>query len=696
MTNPKGILSGLRVLDLSRMLSGPYCTMMLADQGAEVIKIEPADGDSSRTNGPYRADDPAHEWAGYFVSLNRSKKSIVLDLKTQGGRADLLALVKTADVLVENFRPGVMERLGLSYDMLSAANPRLIYAAIRGFGDPSSGASPYADWPSYDVVAQAMGGLIGVTGADAAHPTKVGPGIGDVFAGALMAFGIMAALRQAEATGRGQFLDIAMYDAMISLCERLIYQHDFDGTVPVPEGNAHPLLAPFGIFPAVDGHVAIGIVDDAFWRALARAMGQGDLATDPRFATRGARRIHAGVLNAMVAKWAAALTKAQLSAVLGGVVPFGPVNSVADIFADPHVASRGMIATIPHAEEGLRPWRVAASPLRFSANPSPAPATPARLGAQTAQDFLTPHPPIDPRQLRDAFGRFATGVTVLTARQDDGTPRGFTANSFSSVSLDPPLLLVCLAKTAHSCETFMQADHFGVNILGQDQQAVSALFASREVDKFQRCVWHEGAGRVPLLDGSLAQFVCVPDRFVDAGDHLVLIGRVIAFTTGEGAPLGYFRGRYFSVEADAQLVQAVAASAGTSVGAVLLQDGAVLMEAAADGSLTLPLSPHPNPSLDRLRQRLDGLGLHADVDFLYAVFEDRALASHGIYYHGQVQGSAPKGMEFCPLTTLDWTAMRNPAERSMLQRYAAETQSGAFGIYQGNETEGKVRRLSGA
>ena len=330
---------------------------------------------------------------------------------------------------------------------------------------------------------------------------------------------------------------------------------------------------------------------------------------------------------------------------------------------------------------------------------SQVPSGPSRtmmLADMGAQDSLPPQPAIDPRQLRDAFGRFATGVTVLTARQADGTPRGFTANSFTSVSLDPPLLLVCLAKTAHSCETFMKADHFGVNILGQDQQAVSGLFASREVDKFQRCAWREGAGRVPLLDGSLAQFVCVPDRLVDAGDHLVLIGRVIDFVTGEGAPLGYYRGRYFSVEPDAHLVQAVAATAGASVGAVLLQDGAVLMELAADEGLTLPLSPHPNPSIDRLRQRLDGLGLQADVDFLYAVFEDRAHASHAIYYHGQVQGTAPKGMVFCPLTTLDWAAMRNPAERSMLQRYADETQTGAFGIYQGNETTGIVRRLSGA
>ncbi len=695
MTEGKGILSGLRVLDLSRMLSGPYCTMMLADQGAEVIKIEPSEGDSSRAGGPYREDDPDHAWAGYFVSLNRSKKSVVLDLKSPEGRADLLALVATADVLVENYRPGVMERLGLGYAVLSAANPRLVHAAIRGFGDPQSGASPYADWPSYDVVAQAMGGLIGLTGPDAAHPTKVGPGIGDVFTGAIMAFGILAALRQAEATGRGQFLDIAMYDAMISLCERAIYQHDFDGSVPGPQGNAHPLLAPFGVFPARDGHVAIAVVEDGFWRSLTLAMGQPALVSDPCFATRAARRVHAAAVNELVTTWTAGRSKAELAALLGGAVPFGPVNSVADIFADPHVAARGMIATIPHAESGLRPWRVAAPPLRFSANPSPPPASPARLGEQRPQDFLPPRPAIDPRQLRDAFGRFATGVTVLTTRQSDGTPRGFTANSFTSVSLDPPLLLVCLAKSAYSCDTFVQAGHFGVNVLGQDQQAISALFASREVDKFQRCDWAEGAGGVPLLLDALAHFACVQERLVDAGDHIVLIGRVIDFATGEGAPLGYYRGRYFSVEADAQLVQAVAATSGARIGAVLMQDGAVLMEVTAQG-LSLPLSPQPRPGIDRLRDRLAALGLHAEVEFLYAVFEDRANAGHAIYYHGHVTGAAPPGLLFCPLATLNWDAMTSPAERSMLQRYAAETESGAFGIYQGNETEGKVRRISGA
>jgi len=279
---PRGILSGIRVLDLSRMLSGPYCTMMLADHGAEVIKIEGPDGDTSRSNGPWRADDETRDWAGYFVSLNRSKKSMVLDLKTDEAKATIRTLVRSSHVLVENFRPGVMERLGLGYEELAQENPALVYAAIRGFGDPRSGESPYASWPSYDVVAQAMGGLMSMSGADRDNPMKTGPGIGDVFAGMMLAFAIVAAVRHAERTGEGQFVDIAMYDAMLSLCERLVYLYDMEGKVAEPAGNGHPLLAPFGLFPAADGWVSIGVVDDAFWRELARIMERPDLAAAPR------------------------------------------------------------------------------------------------------------------------------------------------------------------------------------------------------------------------------------------------------------------------------------------------------------------------------------------------------------------------------------------------------------------------------
>ncbi len=692
-----GILHGIRVLDLSRMLSGPYCTMMLADHGAEVIKIEGETGDTSRQNGPFRADDPNHDWAGYYVSLNRSKKSVQLDLKTASGKAAFRALAATADVVVENFRPGVMERLGLSYESLAELNPRLVYAAIRGFGDPRSGASPYADWPAYDVVAQAMGGLVALTGPDAATPIKVGPGIGDVFAGSLMAFGILAALRAAEATGRGQFVDIAMYDAMISLCERAIYQHDFDGSVPGPEGNGHPLLAPFGIFPASDGHVALGIVDDAFWIKLVNAMGKAELGTDPRYATRAVRRKNGVEVNAMVSDWTRRHSKSQMTAQLGGLVPFGPVNTVADIFADPHTTARAMIADVPHPEPGKAGWRVAANPLHFSENKTPEMAAPARLGEHNAA-YLggdIGHA-LDPVALCKAFGAFATGVTVLTARQADGTPRGFTVNSFTSVSLDPPLLLVCLAKTAHSCETFMSAESFGINVLAEEQKEISGLFAGRAPDKFLQCAWTAGAGDVPLVDGALARFACRRERLVDAGDHIVLIGRVIDFDTRDGNPLVCFRGSYFSIGLEGSLVSAVAASGATLIGAVLTDAGRLLLVEKPDGRLSVPVAPDPLPSLEGLRRDLESRGLALDVEFLYAVYEDSDTGMHGIFYHGTFVGTAPDGMVTVPLDEVPWERVANAAERSMLQRYVREFRHGTFGIYQGNETTGKVRRVTGA
>ena len=689
-----GILAGVRVLDLSRMLSGPYATMMMADHGAEVIKIEDATGDTSRANGPFRADDPGHDWAGYFVSLNRSKKSLRVDLKSAEGKATLRNLVRTADVLVENFRPDVMERLGLSYESLAAINPRLVYAAIRGFGDPRTGESPYANWPAYDVVAQAMGGVISVTGPDLDHPTKVGPGIGDIFAGSLAAFGILAALREAEATGQGQFLDVAMYDAMLSLCERLVYQHDFDGTVPAPEGNGHPLLAPFGLYPAKDGMVAIGVVDDAFWRSLAQVMGRPELATDPAFTTRAARKVNMAQVNALVSDWTSGLTKGELTERLGGLIPFGPANDIAAIFADPHVASRGMIATIPHAESGKRPWRVAATPLRFAAHPAPAPLAPPRLDEHAALAKITPQPTIDARALRNAFGAFATGVTVITTRQPDGKPRGFTANSFSSVSLDPPLLLVCLAKSAHSCATFMAAEHFAVNVLAEDQKDVSGLFASRAPDKFDQCRWAPGLGDVPLIDGALAQFSCARHRLVDAGDHLVLIGRVVHLAVSEGNPLGYFRGNYFSIGLERDLAEAAAAARGSRIGAVLSGDGGVLMQVKANGNLCLPLSPGPVPSLAALEALLQAKGLQPEIDFLYAAFDDRAQDGHAIYYHGRIQGAVPQGYRIVALSDLASAPIANSAENQMLARFAEEFRNGTFTIYQGNETSGSIRHVS--
>ncbi len=367
-SQPSGALAGVRVIDMTRMLSGPYCTMLLADQGAEVIKVESFDGDTTRGHGPYRDDDPAHEFGGYFQSINRNKKSIVLDLKDDGARDVLRRLVKTADVLVENYRSGVMERLGLGYERLRELNPRLVYAAIRGFGDPRSGASPYDDWPAYDVVAQAMGGLIGITGAGPGAHVKIGPGIGDILPGTMTAFGILAAMHRARDTGEGQFVDVAMYDAILSLCERIVYQHSFVGQVPQPEGSAHPFFAPFGLYEARDGWVTIACPNDPFWYALARIMGRDDLVEDPRTKLKVSRAKHREFVNGLVTEWTKARTKHELAELLGGHVPFGPVNTVADIVADPHVRARGMLAEVEHPGSSKKSV-VVGTPIRLSATP---------------------------------------------------------------------------------------------------------------------------------------------------------------------------------------------------------------------------------------------------------------------------------------------------------------------------------------
>ena len=363
-----GALAGLKVIDLTQMLAGPFCTMLLADQGADVVKIEPVDGDPTRQFGPFHAEDRNRHFGGYFQSTNRNKKSLALDLKAPEGKALFRQLAREADVVVENFRAGVMDRLGLSYESLSADNPRLVYAAIRGFGDPRTGDSPYMDRPAFDVVAQAMGGAMGITGPDAATPMKIGPGIGDIFPAALSAFGIMAAVHHAQRTGQGQFVDVAMYDSIVALSERIIYQYSYTGKSPGPEGNQHPILCPFGLFPAKDGMVTIGCPRDSFWRELTDAMGRGELASDPKFASNNDRLAHAAETVAVVEAWTRGLTKAEIALALDGRVPFGPVNSAADIYADPHMDVRGMLAQVEHPG-ATAPVTIAGTPVRLTGTP---------------------------------------------------------------------------------------------------------------------------------------------------------------------------------------------------------------------------------------------------------------------------------------------------------------------------------------
>jgi len=412
-----GVLHGVRVIDLTRMLSGPYCTMMLADHGAEVIKIESFEGDTSRGHGPYRDDDPENLFGGYFQSLNRNKLSVALDLKSPPGVEILVKLVKSADVLVENFRPGVMERLGLGYETLRDIHPRLVYAAIRGFGDPRSGESPYSNWPSYDVVAQAMGGAMAITGPDAGTPTKIGPGIGDIAAGLQAAFGIVAALRHADRTGSGQFVDVAMYDAIMSLAERSIYQFTFANIVAGPEGSGHPFFTPFGIFPARDGHITIACPNDKFWRKLCAIIGRPELGDDPRSARKVDRAANKAFIDEVVSKWTVRFSKAELTALLGGKIPYGPVNTAQDILNDPHVEARRMIARVDHPGSD-EPSRVVAPAVHFQDTPG---------GVRRHAPCLSEHAAELLRELgyaTDEIESLEEHGVVLACREGRGQPSG--------------------------------------------------------------------------------------------------------------------------------------------------------------------------------------------------------------------------------------------------------------------------------
>jgi crotonobetainyl-CoA:carnitine CoA-transferase CaiB-like acyl-CoA transferase len=364
-----GPLSGLRVVDLSTMLAGPYATMLLADLGADVVKVEPPGGDGTRRAGPFRPDDGRVGLAGYFQSVNRGKRGVVLDLKAPSDVERFVELVRRADVLVENYSAGVMDRLGLSYERLATENPRLVYAALRGFGDPRTGASPYTQWPAFDIVAQAMGGFLGITGTADGVPVKSGPGVGDIFPAALLAFGVLAAVHHARRTGEGQFLDVAMYDAMVSLCERMVYQYSYTGEVPRPQGNGHPLLCPFDIFPTADGWVSVAAPHDGHWRILADTIGGPPLATDTRYRTNVDRVRHADEVRALVGDWLSTRTTAEVVEVLGGRVPIGPVNDIATIAADPHVAARGMLVELEQPGSD-RPITVAGQPVKFTRTPT--------------------------------------------------------------------------------------------------------------------------------------------------------------------------------------------------------------------------------------------------------------------------------------------------------------------------------------
>lgn len=380
-----GALSDLKIIDLTQMLAGPYGTMMLADHGAEVIKIESPEGDMSRWAAGVGVEGD-RKLSGYFQSIGRNKDSVVLDLKTEGGVRAFKALVRDADAVVENFRAGVMDRLGIGWEVLHEINPKLVYGALRGFGDPRTAASPYQNWPAFDVVAQAMGGIMAITGPDAATPTKIGPGIGDIVPGMLLGFGLLAAIHHARRTGEGQLVDVAMVDAVLAVCERVVWQHSISGVVPGPEGNHHPFLCPFGMYPTSDGFVTLAAHIDGFFATLCDALDAPELALDPDFQKQAARSANRLRLIDRMSDITRRFSKADLMARLGGRMPFGPVMDIAEIEKDPHFIAREMIVSV--VEPGHDPVNIAGVPVKMTATPGGVRRRAPFLGEQTRVRLL--------------------------------------------------------------------------------------------------------------------------------------------------------------------------------------------------------------------------------------------------------------------------------------------------------------------
>jgi CoA:oxalate CoA-transferase len=381
MATERRPLSGIRVIGLEQYMSAPYCTMLLADAGAEVIKIEmPGRGDPRRSIPPYATDNQGRRVAGGFIGYNRNKKSLALDLRQEAGRQVLMDLARISDVVVENLRPGAMDKLGLGYQGLKAVNPRLVYAAISGFGRLEGYLGPYSDRPAFDIVAEAMSGVMNLVGFSDKPPSWTIYGLADVYTGMVTAYGVMLALYMREHTDQGQFVDSAMLDNMLALNERMSVIYSFTGRSPERGQLKH--IAPRGAFRCRDGYLAINVPDDLQWRRMCAAMGCPDLVDDPRTADGTARGAHAELLQSVIEGWLSDKSRAQAAALLEEQgVPSGPVFTAEDVFRDPHVAARHMLVTVDDPVAGPRQY--ARSPLHLSSAPE-IPREPApRLGKHT-------------------------------------------------------------------------------------------------------------------------------------------------------------------------------------------------------------------------------------------------------------------------------------------------------------------------
>lgn len=370
-------LDGLTILDLSRVLAGPYCTMLAADMGARVIKIEhPERGDDTRAWGPpFVAGE-----SSYYLSINRNKESVALDFKTPEGRALLERLIARADVLVENFRPGTLEALGLGYDAIHARHPRLIYVSISGFGQTG----PRREEAGYDALAQAEGGLMSITGVPEAPGVRLGVAIGDLAAGMFAFQGVLLALIARGASGRGQRVDISLLDSVASLLTYQAERYLAAGEHPARSGNRHRMIAPYDTFETADGVLVLAVGNDAQWHRLCAALAEPGLAADPRYVTNADRVANYATLRAALHDRFQHRPLRELVEVLRRAeVPCGVVRSIAEVFDDPQILARAMVETVSHPTIG--PLRVLGIPTKLSATPGCIRTPPPRLGEHTAR-----------------------------------------------------------------------------------------------------------------------------------------------------------------------------------------------------------------------------------------------------------------------------------------------------------------------
>ena len=371
-----GPLEGIKVLDLTRVLAGPYATMILSDLGADVIKIEqPEIGDESRNFGPFK-----NGFSLYFMSVNRGKRSITLDLKTDRGKDIFKQLVKQSDILVENFRPGTMKKLGLDYETLAAEHPALIYAACSGFGQTG----PFAEKGAYDMIIQGMGGIISITGEPDGPPVRVGTSISDITAALFTTIGILSALHNRNSTGKGQLVDVAMLDSLVAVLENAIVRYFATDEIPQPLGSRHPAITPFEAFESADGHIIIAIGNDTLWAKFCEHVDQKNLISDPRFSTNVERTANHSELFPILSEIMRQRTTDEWIDALENIgVPCGPINTIDKVVNHPQVQARNMITQVIHQMTGA--VEVPGLPIKLSDTPGDVDIPAPNLGEHTVE-----------------------------------------------------------------------------------------------------------------------------------------------------------------------------------------------------------------------------------------------------------------------------------------------------------------------